>query len=213
MAKKSIKSMLKNKLVRGDAITKMQKGQFSDVSMSMDWSWYDSLRIEAGKVAYRFFSTSQGQEGKTEAETNLKTPSEMPQGHQFLCHGIKVMYLGKAEMITKPEDIHDINSFFWNSIVHVNFTGKDSMGTWSLFELLGMSAAFVYKDLNDVSDYQQPQQTWAQYKNIFPLNFPILFPAKQNFTLDMNLNCGAVPASVADSFVRIALNGELQRLV
>jgi len=209
MAPKNIKRMLKNRLTKGDAITKMQKGQFSNISMSMDWSWYDTYKIEAGKVAYRFFSTSQGQENKTEADTNLKTPSEMPQGHQFLCHVVKVMFLGKSEMITTAAQLHDINAFFWNAVLHVNFTGKDSMGTWTLHELLGKTASIVYNDSVAIN----PQLPFEQYKNAFALNFPILFPAKQNFTLDLNLNCGAVPISLEDTFLRIAINGELQRLV
>lgn len=202
----------KNPITYSDAITQMQKGNFSNVLFDGDWTYYDTYPLVAGKLSYRFFSEAigQGTPVKTLADTNLDSAGKLPQGHNLKCHVLKIMYLGGSVNKIVDDYPQILNDFLFNTTITVKFTGKNSQGTWKLFEIMGLNQAYTLQHTTVDINVQQPVQL---IKGNFPLNKAIFIPALQSFTLNMEVNCPGIDANLVDDKIAFGLNGVRWHLV
>lgn len=72
-------------------------GHFQDVVW---WPLYDFVRVERLQERYNFFQIplgGVGMEPKTEADTNMYLPGQLPSGQQFLACGIRVLFVPDYE--------------------------------------------------------------------------------------------------------------------
>lgn len=196
-----------------NAIQKLQDmSSYSNLAgEAIDWTYYDTAEMDAAVLVHRFFTASLGQQKtgggqKTLADTNLTSAGALPQGQAFRVHLLKVGYVTSAAKATA-----DLNLFYNllnNTTVELVVPGKDSLGTYRLMELCGITIAFALTPTVAGDNIAQMQPTFI---GKFKLNIPWDIGATQSFELKVQHHV-PVPASLEDDKLILGLNGELKRL-
>lgn len=185
----------------------LQAGTYGSGGELIDWSYYDTATLAVATTVHRLFTIGLGGGAvpKTLQTTNMTTGGSIPQGQNFTVHAIKVFYNTNNALATA--DVLAFYNMLKNTTVEVILPGKDSLGTWVLQELFGMSvaAAVVPTVAGDNLDFNTPR-----YHGVFPLNIPLVLAALTPFELRMTHHV-AVTAGLADDRIQISLSGKLRR--
>jgi len=172
----------------------------------LDWSYYDTYTLNVAVPVNRLFTIPLGQAGKTLADTNFVLAGQLAQGQNFTIFAIKPFYKTRAMFGT--QSVQEIYDYFFNTTVEFIITGKDSMGTWTLAELFGVSTmiGMVPTAASDNIPLISPD-----YKGIFPLNVPITIGATGTMELRVTHHV-PVAQDMEGTFLKISLQGKLIRM-
>lgn len=192
------------------ALKSLQRGARTPQGESLQWGYYDTLKLSASIRDYDFFlagiGASYGGVNKTEVQTNLPSSGTIPQGHRLWIYDIHVQYYSGA--VRPTAWIQSFYTFIWNAWTKLGIVGKDAMLFLPLSEYIGQPylTAITPTAAGDNLPFNH-----GIFKAIYPLSKPIVLPALQNFNLKMT--AGTLPAAgLADDEIRFLLNGKLERL-
>lgn len=172
----------------------------------LDWTYYDTIKLVSTTLVHRFFINPLGSGGKTLADTNLTLAGILPQGQNMKVKAIKLFLTG-ADAHTET-DLLNIFIMLKNTTIEFVIPGKDSMGTWTLQEMFGISTAVQLTPSVAGDNIPMPQ---ARYTSIFPLNKAIKIGATQAF--EIRLTHHVAPNSGLDNdTLMVGLNGRLVRM-
>lgn len=191
---------------RKDALDKVAVGTYGTEGDELDWSYYDEAIIAAATLTHRLFTTPLGSGGKTLDQTNLTIAGQIPQGQLLDVRAIKVMYTSAAAKGTAG--VQDMYTLFTRTTVTIKLQNKESMGQWTLQELMGASTlvALTPTAAGDNIPLIQPK-----YHGVFPLNKKIVLAALTPFEVTINHHA-APAATAANDRLKVALAGILTRV-
>jgi len=172
----------------------------------LDWTYYDTYKLVAAATTYTFFAVPLGQAGKNLADTNWELSGVLPQGQQFTVFVIKPIFLSTAALA--DANIQAYYNFLFDTTVEIRITGKDSLGTWTLAEIMGMSS--MVQATPTVAGDNVPLNT-PNFKGIFPLNVPLKVGANQTLKVECTFFT-PIAAGLADCYLRMCMQGKLKRL-
>jgi len=192
--------------MKNRALLSLQDGTRSGKSGDkIDYSFYDTATLAIATTQHRLFTQQLGGT-KNLADTNMKQGGVMPSGQRFTAHAIKVMYFSAA---AKPTAfVQSYYDLLRNTTLQIILAGKDDYGTFTLAELMGASE---YVALTPTAAGDNIPKLSAVVKGVFPLNIPVVLAAMQTFEITMTHQVAVVAGLVGD-FVKVSLNGRLERL-
>lgn len=189
-------------------LTSLQGGSYGAGGEILDWTYYDSFAVSASTLVQRLFTQSlgQGSTPKTLDITNMTNGGSIPQGQRLDVRAIKLFLTSKTALATAA--VQKLYTFLSSTTVELIMPGKDSMGTWTLQELLGTCSllAFTPTVSGDNIPVIEPR-----FHGIFPLNTVWTLAALTPFEIRVT-HQAAPDSSLADLKVQIGLNGRLTRL-
>jgi len=201
------------------ALKNLQRGARTPQGESLQWGYYDTLKLSNAVRDYDFFlaglGANYGGVNKTEAQTNLPSSGTIPQGHRLWIYDIHVSYFSHE---AKPTTfIQDLYAFIWGAWTKLGIVGKDAMLFLPLSEYVGQ---VLYAAITPTAAGDNLPFTQGIFKGIYPLSKPIVLPALQNFSLKLTANTlptltvgGEQPRiGQTDDELRFLLNGKLERL-
>lgn len=185
----------------------LQAGTYGSGGELLDWSYYDTATLVSTTLTHRLFTIplGGGTPQKTLNVTNMTAGGQIPQGQNFTVHALKILYTTATAFATA--DVQSFYSMLKNTTVEIILPGKDSMGTWVLQELLGLSvaAAVIPTVGGDNLDFATPR-----YHGVFPLNIPLVLAALTPFELRV-IHHVAAAAALDNDRLQITLSGKLRR--
>ncbi len=198
--------MNRNSVMRSAASTleTLQKGARAGGKEVFDFTYYDTCSYADGNEI-RLFTASVGQNGKTKAETNMKTPGAIPQGQRLTVAKIKAFLFNSAPQ--NESNMAEIYNMIFRTTVDIVLPGKMELGSFPLSEIMGISSLLMIK----------PEGTGGanipiiqpRFHGILPLNSPLILPALQPFEIVVRPN-GSSSEYTRDTQLRIGLNGILE---
>lgn len=191
---------------RQTALLNTQVGTYGTEGDQLDWSYYDTAALANGTLQHNLFTTPLGAGGKGLDMTNLTLSSQIPQGQLLEVRALKVMYATSAVRATA--NVQMIYDVFNRTTISVKLSNKESMGQWTLQELLGANTLIA---LTPTVATENIPIIEPKYHGIYPLNFPIKLAALTTFWVEMRHHV-AVNAALNGDFVRFALMGVLTRV-
>lgn len=191
---------------RKEALEKLSVGTYGSEGDVLDWTYYDTAALAAATLTHQFFTTPLGQAGKTLADTNLTLAGQIPQGQLMDIRAIKIFYTTNNAFATA--DVQSFYAMLDQTTVSVKLENKETMGQWTLHELLGASTllAVTPTAAGDNIPIIQPK-----YHGVFPLNKKIILAALTPFKVTVQHHT-AVAAALADDRLKIGLAGILTRV-
>ena len=126
---------------RKEALETLQTGSYGVEGEKLDWTYYDTAILAAATQVHRLFTNPLGAGGKTLDQTNLTIAGQIPQGQQIITRAIKVMYRSVAVKATAA--LQSLYDLFATTTVQVKLQNKETMGIWTLQELLGSATLFA----------------------------------------------------------------------
>lgn len=191
---------------RKEALDKVAVGTYGTEGDELDWTYYDEAIIAAATNTHRLFTTPLGSGGKTLDQTNLTLAGQIPQGQLLDVRSIKFMYTSSVAKGTAG--IQDLFTMFARTTVSVKLQNKESMGQWTVQELLGcaLQVAITPTVAGDNLPFPQPK-----FHGIFPLNKKIVLAALTPFEVTV-IHHAAAPATAANDRFKIGLSGILTRV-
>lgn len=186
-------------------LQRLGRGTYGSGGEKIDWSYYDSMTLLSTLSVYRFFTIPLGQSSKTLDVTNMTTAGQLPQGQRFTIHAIKLFLTSAAAIGTAT--IQMIYTFLAKSTIEFIIPGKDSLGTWTLQELMGSASniAVTPTVAGDNVDINRPR-----YHGVFPLNTPIVLASLTPFEVRCTFHT-ATNAAIDSTIFKVSLNGKLER--
>lgn len=190
-------------------LNKLQGGTYGNFAEILDWTYYDTAKIATGVQVYNLFSekvgTVSGGTQKTLADTNMTASGSIPQGQKLDVYTIKCMYTGTGAKDTAF--VNTLYQFLANTTLKIAIPGKDSMGTWTLQELMGTATLLpvVPTTAGDNIPVIEPR-----YTAVFQLNIPIILAALTGIEVTIEAH-KAVTAAQNGDLLRVGLNGMLAR--
>jgi len=181
----------------------LQNGARAGGMEVIDYTYYDTAKFSDGPEI-RMFTAALGQNGKTKAETNMKTPGAIPQGQRMTVAKIKAMLYSSGTI--SEGTLAKLYEAIFKTTVDIELPGKTNMGQFTLAEVLGTSFLAVVKpsQAGDNVNVISPR-----FHGILPLNTPLSLPALQPFELVVRPNC-EIDQYVGHVQLRIGLNGILE---
>lgn len=177
----------------------------------LDWTYYDTLKLNSTRNTYRFFVNplGAGTPPKQLSDTNMVNAGLLPQGQNMKVHAVKFM------LFVMPGGDALLNQVFYevmrDGTLEFVVPGKDSLLTITLGELMGIQWAQIMRPGIAADNYDILSR--GQFKGVFPLNIPIKIGAVQSFECRMILHSGwSATNGEADAWIRIGLNGRLIRM-
>lgn len=191
---------------RKEALETLQTGSYGVEGEKLDWTYYDTAILAAATQVHRLFTNPLGAGGKTLDQTNLTIAGQIPQGQQIITRAIKVMYRSVAVKGTAAlQSLYDLLA---TTTVQVKLQNKETMGIWTLQELLGSATLFALTPTVAGDNISQIQ---PKYHGIFPLNTPIVLAALTPFEVTVTHHV-AVAAGLANDQLKIGLSGTMIRI-
>lgn len=171
----------------------------------LDWSYYDTAIIAAGTLIHRMFTVGLGG-AKTLADTNMPNNNQLPQGQNLEIRAFKFFY--KTDAAKATADVQSFYDLLNRTTFEFTVPGKDTLGTFCLDELFGMSTMFALTPT--VAGDNIPLNK-GEYRAVYPLNKPIIIGAVQTFEVRITHQV-APAAALDDDLLKISLNGILNRM-
>lgn len=191
---------------RKEALEKLGVGTYGTEGDILDWTYFDTVALAAAIPVNRLFTTPLGQAGKTIADTNLTLAGQIPQGQLMDIRAIKVMYTTDDALATA--DVQSFYKMIDQTTVNIKLQNKDTMGQWTLQELLG--AATLVASTPTVAGDNIPV-IQPKFHGIFPLNKKIILAALTPFEVTIT-HSTPVAAALAGDRLKIGLAGILTRV-
>jgi hypothetical protein len=189
---------------RQGTLQRLQQGTHGAGGEIMDWSYYDTIVVAGATTSHSMFSVPRSA-AKPLHLTNMLLGGMVPNGQRMTVHAIKFFYTGSA--IRNNAGIQSIYDLINTSTIEIFIPGKDSLLTITLQELIGMSTAVALTPTvaGDNVDVNRPR-----YHGIYPVNSPIILAGQTTFEVRLT-HWVAAAAGLNGDFIRIALNGKLER--
>ncbi len=183
---------------------------------------YDTLDYAAvGQLALRFFQNPVGQNGRTLADTNMRSAGVFPAPQQFLATQICVDFIpgvlpgvSSAVQADLVEYVNDVFTMAQNGVLELNIGSKNKLtdsplGKFPPTHSLDIGAALA----NDTVAATGVAINYAAPKGILFDITPANIPWAQNFDVTLSWPAALVPlpSGSAGSF-RVTMNGYLYRL-
>lgn len=191
---------------RREALDRVSVGTYGTEGDQLDWTYYDEAIIQAATLTHRLFTTPLGTGGKTLDQTNLTQAGQIPQGQLLDVRAIKVMFTSSIAKTTAG--IQDLYTFLTRTTISVKLQNKETMGQWTLQELLG--ACTLVAATPTVAGDNIPLIE-PKFHGVFPLNKKIVLAALTPFEVTM-IHHAAPAATMANDRLKIALSGVLTRV-
>ena len=183
----------------------LERGTYGNSGEKMDWTYYDTMKIDNTVATYDFYSIPNGQQGKNLADTNFPLSSVMPSTENFNVFALKVWFVTDDDLDTDNRQM--IYTMFERTTVEIKIGGKDSMGTFKLIELFGTSSliALTPTVAGDNIPLIQPS-----FKGIMPINNRLTLAASTPFRV--RLTHWTLPnEDLKDCKIVFGMNGTLFR--
>lgn len=186
-------------------LARLARGTYGSGGEILDKTLYDTAVLAAATTVHRLFTIPLGQAGKTLDRTNMTTGGMMPQGQNIAVRAIKVFYTSLNALATA--DVQTLYTFLRTCTAEIILPGKDSMGEWTLQELMG-SALMVASTPTAAGD--NIPVISPRFHGIMPLNTPLVLAALTPF--EVRLTCHTASGAALDGdFIGIGLTGTMQR--
>lgn len=186
------------------ALENLQQGTYGVEGEKLDWTYYDSAALAVATLTNRFFTVPLGT--KTLAQTNMTQAGAIPQGQHLTVQAIKVFYRTAAAKATA--DVQSFYTMLEQTTVSVKLQNKETMGQWTLQELMGASSLFA---LTPTAAGDNIPLIQPKFHGIYPLNTPIVLAALTPFEVTVQHHT-AVAAALATDILKIGLAGTLVRV-
>lgn len=188
-------------------LARLARGTYGAGGEILDKTIYDTAILAAATTVHRLFTVplGGGAPAKTLDRTNMTQGGQMPQGQNLAVRAIKVFYTTVNALATA--DVQTLYTFFRTCTAEILLPGKDTMGEWTLQELMGsaLMAAETPTAAGDNIPIISPR-----FHGIMPLNTPLVLAALTPF--EVRLTCHTASGAALDGdFIGIGLTGTLQR--
>jgi hypothetical protein len=208
----------------------LAQGTYSKSGEKLDWTYYDSQFFLTGNVQTMFFfrngigmPMNDGVTLKSEDMTNLPLGGQLPRGQRLTIKHLKIMYgIGSgtypsgsavAQAALTTAAILNFYSLMETMTFKFMITGKDSLLTLTLQEVLGANTLHLpATEVGTTGSAVNNRLIMPRYHGIFPLNTPLILAEQTNFDVQVNFNSTAPAALLNYNFLKIGLNGKLERL-
>jgi hypothetical protein len=189
---------------RQGTLERLQQGTHGAGGEIIDWSYYDTIVVAAGTTSHSMFSVPRSA-AKPQHLTNMLLGGQMPNGQRHTVHAIKFMYTTSA--VRGSALVQNYYDLLNQSTIEFFIPGKDSLLTVTLMELAGMASNFALTPTvaGDNVDVNRPR-----FHGIFPLNSPIILAGQTTFEVRLT-HWVAAAAALNGDFIRLSLNGKLER--
>lgn len=191
---------------RKEALDKVGVGTYGLEGERLDWTYYDTATLAAATTTHRLFTNPLGSGGKTLDQTNLTQAGQIPQGQQLQVKAIKVMY--RTSAVKNTASVVSFYDMLAQTTVSVKLANKETMGQWTLQELVGAATLFA---LTPTAAGDNIPLILPKYHGIFPLNTKIILAALTPFEVTVQHHV-AVNAALANDQLKIGLSGTLIRV-
>lgn len=191
---------------RAEALQKVGIGTYGTEGDQLDWSYYDEALIAAATLTHRMFTTPLGTGGKTLDQTNLPLAGQIPQGQLLDVRAIKVSYTTSGAKATA--DVQSFYTLLTRTTVSVKLQNKETMGQWTLQELMGANSLFA---LTPTAAGDNIPLIQPRFHGIFPLNKKIILAALTPFEVTV-IHHAAPAAALANDRFKVYLAGILTRV-
>lgn len=191
---------------REQALLNTQVGTYGTEGEQLDWTYYDEAIIAAATTTHRLFTNPLGSGGKTLDQTNLTLAAQIPQGQLLDVRAIKVMYTTSNAKATA--DVQSFYTLLARTTVSIKLSNKETMGQWTLQELLGNAMGFA---LTPTAAGDNIPLISPKFHGIFPLNVKIILAALTPFEVTV-VHHAAAAAALANDRLKIGLSGILTRV-
>lgn len=188
------------------ALENLQQGTYGAEGEKLDWTYYDANPLAVATLTNRYFTNPLGSGGKTLAQTNLTQAGAIPQGQHMTIRAIKIFYRTAAAKATA--DVQSFYTMLEQTTVSVKLQNKETMGQWTLQELLGAATLFA---LTPTAVGDNIPLILPKYHGVYPLNNPIVLAALTPFEVTVQHHT-AVAAALAADILKIGLAGTLVRI-
>jgi hypothetical protein len=195
----------------------LAQGTYATSGEKLDHSYFDTQLIVASSTTpMHFFQNAQGQAFNTGSSvkglqhTNMTIGGQLPRGQRFTIRNIKLMYTATAQLADATIQLW--YEFLANTTMEFMITGKDSLCTLTLQEILGASTLILPAVTSTTFSSTINRIILPRFHGIYPLNTPIILAEQTNFEVKVTPQV-ATPASGLDGdWLKISLNGILERL-
>lgn len=191
-----------------NAMDQLGTGTYGNQAERIDFTYYDEDILAAAGLDVRMFQVPMGG-AKLRDQTNMTQAGMIPQGQKLEVKAIKVMYTSDTTGGIKATaaDIQALFTQIARTVVSVKIQGKDTMGEWTLQELLGCSFAVA---VNPAVTFMPPFPE-PRFHGIFPLTRKITLAALTPFFVQVTRSVAPTAATIGDR-LKIGLNGILTRV-
>jgi hypothetical protein len=185
----------------------LSKGTYSKFGEKLDYTYYDSALLAIATTQIRLFQQGlgQGSTPKRQDQTNMSIGGQLPRGQRMTIKNIKIMLSSATALGTAAvQKLYDmLNQTTFEFII----TGKDSLISLTLQELMGISTAIA---MTPTAAGDNIPFILPRYHGIFPLNIPIILAEQTNFEVKI-IHQVAVDTLLAGMVLKVGLNGKLER--
>jgi hypothetical protein len=200
-----------NQAVINPTLERMQSGTQLTSGERIDWTYYDTATLVSTTLSHRMFTVALGGSvgagaAKTLAETNMEVQGLLPQGHKLFVRAIKLTYYASA--VLDEDDAQAVFTVLEKTTLIIKPSGKDSLGTWKLNELMNspMNAVVVPSVPGD-----NVESLPKRCVGIFPLNKVLILAALASFGVTVTHHY-VISALTDGHRITVGLNGRLDRL-
>lgn len=196
----------------------LSQGTYSTTGEKLGFSYYDTQLVVASSTSpMNFFQAAQGQplNGvggaiKTLQHTDMTTSGQVPRGQRMTIHVLKIMYTAVTAL--SGANILKFYTMLANTTMEFVITGKDSILTLTLQELLGAATLIIPTVASGTGTELQARIMLPRYHGMFPLSPPIVLAEQTNFYIRVTPQV-AMPSSGLDGdYLKLSMSGILERL-
>lgn len=173
----------------------------------LDWTYWDSFSMLSTTLIHRMFVDPLGSGGKTLAQTNMTKGGALPQGQNMRIKAIKFEYMNYGG-VWDETDLLNWFKMIVDTTISIKIPGKDSLGQWTLSEIMGISLMAQITPSVAGDNISQPQ---TKFVGIFPLNKAIKWGAIQSYEIEVTHHV-APNANLDSDRVKLGMNGRLIRM-
>jgi len=188
-------------------LARLARGTYGSGGEVLDKTIWDTAILLAATVVHRLFTIplGGGVPAKTLDRTNMTQGGQMPQGQNLAVRAIKIFYTTIGALATA--DVQTLYTFLRTCTAEIILPGKDTMGEWTLMELMG--TPLLAAEIPTAAGDNIPLIS-SRFHGIMPLNTPLVLAALTPF--EVRLTCHTPSGAALDGdFIGIGLTGTLQR--
>jgi len=185
----------------------LDKGTYSSGGEVVDWTYYDTLVMANTTTIWRQFTQGigQGSPAKTLDYTNMTLGGQIPNRQRLTIREIRLHYTTSAMRNTAAVQL--FYKMLCSTTLEFMITGKDSLLTVTLQEILGASTLFA---LTPTTSGDNIPIILPRYSGKFLLRIPIILSAQTPFEVRVTHQT-APDAALNGDFLRLGLHGKLER--